>query len=995
MPLITVRERKKTKNGFVATVSFDHEGEYEAKIRNPFGEAEELRLEWYFEEHLRFPFTQYVEAREAAASVVKYGESLFEQVFKDQEAHGQYLGFRKSGVGQLRFEIAGTPEFHALHWESLKDPKLPQPFVLQSPMVRKNLKPQAVEAAVRWSPAINVLVVTARPGAAKDVGYRTISRPLVEAQRQARVQLRIEILRPGTYEALVRHLEDKKSEGEGGGFYHVIHFDMHGALLTFDQLEKGEETNRWLFKDPRYARGNIEAYEGERAFLFFEGPEEGKSDPAEAGELAQLLIGHHVPIAILNACQSGKQVGATETSLGSQLLQAGTQMVLAMGYSVTVSAAELLMKTLYEQLHAGEHLTEGIRRGRLELWNNKQRRAYFNQRVELEDWLLPVVYENRPQRLAVREFTPEERQAYYARQARQYRAPKTTYGFVGRDVDVLRIERRVLERNLLLIRGMGGAGKTTLLHHLGAWWQATGFVDRVFYFGYDERAWNRQQIMDTVARDLLEDEEYRTVFQPMSLDAQQAMLAERLRGQPHLLVLDNLESITGAELALQNTLPEKERDDVRSFLSELAGGKTYVLLGSRGGEQWLAPGTFDDSVYDLPGLDPDAASTLADLILHRTNATEYQDDLGLRRLLQLLNGYPLALEVVLNNLSRQTPEEVLDGLDAGEVDLDAADAQEKTKSILKCIEYSHSNLSPEAQGLLNCLAPFTSVVNVALLGQYTEKLKDQPALAELPFNRWQEVLQEAANWGLLTPHAEVSGFVELQPIFPYFLRARLQSDDQTPVREAVETAFREHYDGLCGTYYQLLTSKEPQEKHTGVVLTGLEHENIHRALHLDLRDRVSFLSTVAVLHTYVDVTHQEEAGLELCQTILGHRDRYSEESISGQLGLDFFGVFDNVGLRYVRLKLYAEAHQAYQDSLELLPKLTQADEELRGILTAHTYHQLGWLAQEQRQWKQAEEYYQKALEIRINLKERDLQAETYHGLGTVALEQRQWKQAEE
>ena len=44
-------------------------------------------------------------------------------------------------------------------------------------------------------------------------------------------------------------------------------------------------------------------------------------------------------------------------------------------------------------------------------------------------------------------------------------------------------------RNLLLVHGMGGSGKTTLLHHLGHWWQTTGLVDQVFYFGYDQKAW--------------------------------------------------------------------------------------------------------------------------------------------------------------------------------------------------------------------------------------------------------------------------------------------------------------------------------------------------------------------------------------------------------------------------------------------------------------------------------------------------------------------------
>ena len=148
-------------------------------------------------------------------------------------------------------------------------------------------------------------------------------------------------------------------------------------------------------------------------------------------------------------------------------------------------------------------------------------------------------------------------------------------------------------------------------------------------------------------------------------------------------------------------------------------------------------------------------------------------------MLKLLDGYPLALEVVLPNLARQTPAEVLaalvsgaPGIEAGEVDLTHPDIQKKTQSILHCIGYSHSNLSPDAQTLLLCLAPFTGVIYLNGLEDYTEQLRQQPALAQLPFDRWGEVLQEAVNWGLLAPH-EVPGFVRVQPTLPYFLRTRL------------------------------------------------------------------------------------------------------------------------------------------------------------------------------------------------------------------------------
>src|SRR5262249_41412623 len=156
------------------------------------------------------------------------------------------------------------------------------------------------------------------------------------------------------------------------------------------QFEKGARTDRILYQTPpRYARGEIERYEGLRAFLAFEGPTEGQSDLTAAEELAGLLFAHRIPIAVLNACQSGKQVGDVETSLGSRLMQAGVQLVLAMGYSVTVSAAERLMPTLYSQLFARTELAAAIRLARKALHDHKPRRAYFDQVVELEDWLLP------------------------------------------------------------------------------------------------------------------------------------------------------------------------------------------------------------------------------------------------------------------------------------------------------------------------------------------------------------------------------------------------------------------------------------------------------------------------------------------------------------------------------------------------------------------------------------------------------------------------------
>ena len=797
MATIRIQERVGGTDEFQATISFNNGPEYALTINNPFAQEEDDQLAWYFEGYLRFPFTDKVKAREAAGSIARYGESLFKQVFEENHnVYARYKAAVQAGLSTMQFEIAGSPLFHTLHWEALKDPEIRLPLALQATMVRKNLNPSTINASVRLSPTINLLIVTARPSGRSDVGYRTISRPLVEALRQANLPVQIDILRPGTYKALENHLR-QTSARQQEGYYQVIHFDLHGATLTYGQLQQAQEASRHLYNE-RYGRSDIQPYEGVKAFLAFEGAEDTQVDLVEASELTDLLVTHQVPVAILNACQSGKQIGESETSLGSRLMQAGVQLVLAMGYSVTVSAAELLMQTLYQHLFAGEELSAAIRHARTELYNHKARQAYFEQQIDLEDWLLPVVYQNQPVQVQPREFTPGERAAWFERKAEEqrYSPPEPHYGFVGRDLDILEIERRLLlKRNLLLVRGMGGAGKTTLLRHLGAWWHTTGFVERVFYFGYDEKAWTLEQIMMEMAQQLY-GPQYYTNFQPLSLAARQAMLAHELRSANHLLILDNLELITGAELAIQHTLPPDEQARLRSFLADLAKGRTLVLLGSRGGEDWLAQGTFEDNVYELPGLDPEAASTLADRILEKHNATKYREETDFQKLLKLLDGFPLALEVVLANLAHQAPGEVLAALQAGDVKLDTPGSQEKTESILRCIDYSHSNLSPEAQQLLLCLAPFTSVIWLDTLDDYTEQLRQQPALASLPFERWPEVLREAQNWGLLSPDPDIPGFLRLQPIFPYFLRSRLQEPAQAEVKQAVDSAFREYYQRL-------------------------------------------------------------------------------------------------------------------------------------------------------------------------------------------------------
>src|SRR5207248_1339006 len=144
---------------------------------------------------------------------------------------------------------------------------------------------------------------------------------------------------------------------------------------------------------------------------------------------------------------------------------------------------------------------------------------------------------------------------------------------------------------------------------------------------------------------------------------------------------------------------------------------------------------------------------------------------------------------------------------------------------------------------------------------------------------------------------------------------------------------------------------------------------------------------------------------------------------------------DNIAKRQLLLKQYAQAEASYQKALTIHLNNKGVDAETIRKLSASIYHNLGIVAQDQRQWEpaeqhyqqtlqisntshvryantakhhhlrildqeqqqsyQAEQYFQHALQIDNEYTDRNANARTYHHLGRVAQDQRQWGQAEQ
>ncbi|NTV82308.1 MAG: Tfp pilus assembly protein PilF, partial [Chlorobaculum sp.] len=168
-------------------------------------------------------------------------------------------------------QVIGSPEFHALHWEALKDLNLPHPLAVDQPVVRKNRQSVVNAATLPDAPELRVLLVTARPSGRRDVGYRTISRPLIEALETGKLRATIDIVRPGSFKALLQHLEATRND-HGNGYYHMLHLDLHGAVLTYDEYlnvaSQAAASSAHLFKG--YGTSEVEPYTDKKAFLLFE-----------------------------------------------------------------------------------------------------------------------------------------------------------------------------------------------------------------------------------------------------------------------------------------------------------------------------------------------------------------------------------------------------------------------------------------------------------------------------------------------------------------------------------------------------------------------------------------------------------------------------------------------------------------------------------------------------------------------------------------------------
>ncbi|MEU7872396.1 CHAT domain-containing protein [Dactylosporangium sp. NPDC049140] len=928
---ILISEEARDPGGaFTIQINFGGGEAIRATLTDPgHADTEEL-LRWYFEDHIRYPYLDHDRRARAAAEIRHYGEALFAQLFGGAAAPA-YRRARERGFDGYRLVVAGSPQFQRLHWEALRDRAANLLVALRMPVLRrpKDIGP-GFELPAEQS-VLRILVLVARPDGRADVGYRTISRPLLDAVRQARIPVVVDLVGVGTWAALRDHLRDA-SRRHGTGHYQVVHFDMHGAFVADDTRRArpaghpGEPTNRNAF--PVAVTGPDPLPPG--GYLFFETGTDGEADPVPAARVAAVLAEHRVGVAVLNACQSA--VGEDdEVGLAQELVAAGAPVAVGMAYTVTVSAAARAMPEFYRQLAGGADPAAAAWAMRQVLHDNKTRQAYFDYTLDLEDWLLPVVFERRPVRLGLRPMSDRERDDFYARQAGAGAEPPVKYGFVGRDLDIHAIERLMLldgDVRQAVVVGPTGIGRTALLAHATWWWRRTGLARQTVRMSSD-RTGADGDLLDDIARVLLGPDAPRRDARPPA--ARDAQVAAQLRADPFLIVIDDADLLPGAD-----------RARLAGLLGLLRGGRTMVLMSARRRDEWPAC-LLPDHVHELDGLDPPAASSLLERIVRSGfrsgSVREHADErrgAELSDLLTVLAGHPLAMRVALPRLSVESPATLLAKL--GGIDGRRFEEGRRFEVVWRAIDISHNHVEPRRRRAALLLAPFADWILFHTLTDYAAEFADED-LAMFGGD-----LVEA---GLATPHPDNSAYLRLAPALVFFLRAALQ--DEPELRARAEAAHYHLYTRVGQALEQLLADVEPPRRVAAWALTEIELGNLHTALDYALNAGRPVLPVLGPIDAFLEQTGQGDARWSLLLRVIAdhahttgddqRRELIQVRRRARELALGRHA-FDEVEIHgQAELALAAELGDRSAEAAALIG-LGQAEERRGNLLRAARYYQL-------------------------------------------------------
>jgi tetratricopeptide (TPR) repeat protein len=923
-----------------------------APFEPPLGDRALADLRWYLESFIQWPTgADYARAEGIKARLAGWGRDLLEAVTADRDAAllwQQFCDAEAPSGGKLVTIDAIEPRVLRLPWELLADEA--GHLFARGIGVRRRLKKVTGRPVPPFELPVRVLVVVSRPEGAGFIDPRNVSRPLLDALEDVGERVVTEFLYPPTLEALDRRLRAATGPAPTAPPVHVVHFDGHGVY------------------DVRQGLG----------YLLFE-DEKHKENLVDAEQLGTLLSGCGVPLMVLNACQSAAQAEANPyASVAARLIQAGVGNVLAMNYSVLVVAARKFVESFYGGLAAGLSVGRAVDEGRRRLLADEKRHTLtrrddagdpVEETVRLRDWFLPALYQQAADPVV---FAPEadlggrqktsEVLALHDPTAPGGLPAEPRHGFHGRAREMLKLERALAEKAVVVVHGFGGLGKTALAAEAGRWFHRTGRFPGGAAFVSFEQGGSLAQLCSWVGQAVSGDADFMVHGEGDPV----ARVGALLRARPALVILDNFESVLGRE----PLMPAGELQAVLDAVWAWAGGGTGKGGRGPGGSRVLITTrdtTFADARFKpsrpcahvaLEGLTRADALALAAAVLDDYGIDRAAIDRGLlEALIDHLGGHPLSLNLVLPHLRQYGPAELAARFEALLPGFTSGAAVKRNESLEVSLAFSLGRLGDETRAALPALAVFQGGCLESELLEITEIEPGLWAAARAEMEAAALVVVEAVP-GVTPP------FLRFHPtLLPYLAR-----DLPTERRAELEARYWQRYYGLANYLYQADT----QTPHQARAIAVRELPNLRRALDLCVEAASGATHLRGALHPDELVEAAADFSVRIARflDVFGRwREREAMMERVGRLGIGKLG--DGAGLsraEYLLLSRQGEAlwqagraAEAEGVFRELLARLEAGAAYEAAYDHAMTLWRMGRCLEAQGQRAQAVEWHRRAL----------------------------------
>lgn len=298
-------------------------------------------------------------------------------------------------------------------------------------------------------------------------------------------------------------------------------------------------------------------------------------------------------------------VSGLQINLAKTFVKCGVPSVLAMSYEITASFVTIFFKSFYNALLKSQSdVCEAVSIARQSLMSQKIRAVGFGLDVELEDWIIPVLYQSNTitfeivsagevgsaapgvaesQHLEVISARKKLLRRVFNRDSSDVKessprqivpfVPQSTNRMLGRGLEILYVEALLLSshsRRTLFLSGKYGIGKTHFIKGLGNSWALTGCISRppVYIDCSIHPGWKAVDVLQAIIRQVTE----------LDLGADSIVEAQTsLRNSQELIIIDSVEPETLSS--------EAEAVDVQhslqKFVQSLDGGQSILIIISR------------------------------------------------------------------------------------------------------------------------------------------------------------------------------------------------------------------------------------------------------------------------------------------------------------------------------------------------------------------------------------------------------------------------------